>query len=194
MKRCNPRDPSHSDILSRFRLDRDFGLMMRRTTLLAAIGLIVASCSGVTEEEYNAALEESAQLEQQVASLEDQTAGLESTARDLENQLSAAEEQVGVLEDDLGAAEEDLASAVDRYGELADLSAIPNTSAATLIGVLTRGIVRCGVGGAFIGFSEMLADGSAVGFSFLTSWAEPDAMPRSRRLPTPAGRQRSVPR
>lgn len=139
--------------------------MMRRTTLLAAIGLVVASCSGVTEEEYNAALEESAQLEQQVASLEDETAGLESTAQDLEDQLSTAKGRVDVLEDDLSAAEEDLASSVDRYGELADLSAIPNTSAATLIGVFSRGIVRCGVsGGAAIGFSETLGNGSTVGF------------------------------
>ncbi len=138
--------------------------MMRRTTLLVAIGLVVASCSGVTEEEYNAARDKSSQLEQQVAGLEDQTAGLESTVQDLEDRLSSSEEQVSVLEDDLTEAEEDVTTAIDRFGELTDLSAIPNTSAATLIGVLFRGIVRCGVGSSFIGFAEILDDGSAVGF------------------------------
>ena len=104
------------------------------------------------------------QLREQVSGLESNVDDLSGQLASTEGELAASEDQAADLEAALADAEEDASRAVARYGELTDLSAIPNTPAATLIFVLFRETLRCGVGGSVPGFSETQPDGSATGF------------------------------
>ncbi len=137
---------------------------MRRTIVFVVVGLVVASCSSVSEEDHEAALAEAVQLQEQVSGLESTVDEVEGQLATTETELATTQDEVVGLEDDLVVAEEDASRAVERYEELTDLSAIPNTSAATLIFVLSRETLLCGVAGTFPGFSQTQLDGSTTGF------------------------------
>lgn len=136
---------------------------MRRAALLAVIGLIAVSCSGVTQEDLDKALAEAADLQEQVSDLQDSVADLEAELGSAEARASEAEGRASDLEDSLADAEEDLVRAGERYEDLVELSETPSFPAAVLAGVHARGLLRCGISGSLIGFSESQG-GTVVGF------------------------------
>ncbi|MDX1468696.1 MAG: transporter substrate-binding domain-containing protein [Acidimicrobiia bacterium] len=129
---------------------------MRKGLILAVMALLAISCSGVTQEDLDAALNEVRSLESEVTDLE--------AKLDLEETKSAsAEQRATEVEDALEQSEADLATARERFDVVTDLSEMPNFPAAVLAGVLGRGELRCGVHGSFIGFSETIG-GTTEGF------------------------------
>lgn len=125
---------------------------MRKGWMLVVVAVVATSCSGITQEDLDAALEDVLNLESQVKALETQL-GLEET------KVAEAEQRATDLADALEQSESELATARESFDVVTDLSELPNFPAAVLAGVLGRGKLRCGIHGSFVGFSE--TNGSA---------------------------------
>jgi general L-amino acid transport system substrate-binding protein len=168
--------------------------MKKVGTGLLAVVLIAGACSsGVSDELHEAALDEARTANQRVADLEssveeveaqlraaeDDRVGLEdelaremaqrsnaeAQAAEFSDQWTAGAQKVARLEADLEAAVQASVAAEERFGDLVDLTNVPNTPAATLISVLTRGVLRCGIAGGIRGFSYRdPSDGTITGF------------------------------
>jgi len=123
--------------------------------LFTSVVVLATGCSsGVSQEDHDAVVAEGEQLKTQ---LEESAAEVTRLSADKE----AAESRATNLETELGSTSEALAEAEDL---LAATLEEPEFVLPTLLTVLIRGHLRCGIGGSHVGFSETLPDGDVVGF------------------------------
>ena len=124
-----------------------------------------------TEDDLAGTQSDVSQLESNLTQVQTGQADAEAEAEGLRQDVAGAQSELETARSDLDAALETnaevegrLAQALDRFGDLVDITQIPNTPGSTLIGVLITEAVTCGVSGFLPGFSEAQPDGSAKGF------------------------------
>ena len=158
----------------------------KRTTRLRKLGataaglaLIMAACSsGVSEEDYEAALDAERSANETISSLQADLSQRETELAMARGETAELTEGTEALSSDLEAARTDLADALqtaeDREEELTEaneaiddlrqLSALSTANGSVLFSVQSAGTVRCGIHGSFLGFSELQPSGRANGF------------------------------
>jgi general L-amino acid transport system substrate-binding protein len=155
--------------------------MIRPNWRIAAVALLVvtAACSGgVSDEDYQAALDAERSANETIGSLESELSRTEAELVTAQEDAQARAGENDTLSSNLEAAQSDLdearqtsdetaaelADARDSIEELRQLPALSTGNGSVLFSVQAAGTVRCGVNSGFNGFSVVQPGGSASGF------------------------------
>ena len=123
--------------------------------LFTSVVVLGTGCSsGVSQEEHDAVVAEAQQTKTQLEASAAEVTRLGADKEVAESRAASLESELATSSAALEEAEELLAATLEE----------PEFVLPTLLTVLIRGHLRCGVGGSHAGFSETLPDGDVVGF------------------------------